>query len=212
VPHAHVTTTTTHKTLRGPRGGMVLCEARLAPAVDRGCPLVLGGPLPHVMAAKAVALTEASRPEFAGYARRVVDNAATLAEAFRGEGGTVVTGGTDNHLALLDVRPFGLTGRQAESALREAGITANRNVIPYDPHGSWYTSGIRVGTPATTTLGMGAGEMREIASIMHGVLAATEADATSKARFQLPEQTRDGARKRVADLLAAYPLYPEIAL
>ena len=212
VPHAHVVTTTTHKTLRGPRGGMVLCEARLAPTVDRGCPLVLGGPLPHVMAAKAVALDEASRPEFADYARRVVDNSATLAEAFQEEGGTVVTGGTDNHLALLDVRPFGLTGRQAESALRSAGITANRNVIPYDPNGSWYTSGIRVGTPATTTLGMGAGEMREIASIMYGVLAATEPDATSKARFQLPDQVRDGARKRVADLIAAYPLYPEIAL
>ncbi|HZD69134.1 MAG TPA: glycine hydroxymethyltransferase [Actinomycetes bacterium] len=212
VPHAHVVTTTTHKTLRGPRGGMVLCEARLAPTVDRGCPLVLGGPLPHIMAAKAVALDEASRPEFAGYSRRVVDNAATLAAAFQDEGGTVVTGGTDNHLALLDVRPFGLTGRQAESALREAGVTANRNVIPYDPHGAWYTSGIRVGTPAVTTLGMGADEMREIASIMHGVLAATEPDATSKARFQLADQVREDARKRVRDLLAAYPLYPEIAL
>src|SRR6266545_973427 len=212
VPHAQIVTTTTHKSLRGPRGGMVLCEERLAPTVDRGCPLVLGGPLPHVMAAKAVALTEASRPEFAGYARRVVDNAATLAEAFRGEGGTVVTGGTDNHLALLDVRPFGLTGRQAESALREAGVTVNRNVIPYDPNGAWYTSGVRVGTPAATTLGMGPAEMREIASIMYGVLSVTEADPSSKARFQLPEQVRDGARKRVADLLAAHPLYPQISL
>jgi glycine hydroxymethyltransferase len=212
VPHAHVVTTTTHKTLRGPRGGMVLCEARLAPTVDRGCPLVLGGPLPHVMAAKAVALEEASRPEFAGYARRVVDNAAALAEAFQQEGGKVVTGGTDNHLALFDVRPYGLTGRQAESALREAAVTANRNVIPYDPNGAWYTSGIRVGTPATTTLGMGPDEMREIASIMHGVLAATEPDPSSKARYQLPDQVRDGARKRVQDLLAAYPLYPAIAL
>src|SRR5919197_767742 len=134
VPHAHVVTTTTHKTLRGPRGGMVLCEARLAPTVDRGCPLVLGGPLGHIMAAKAVALAEASRPEFAGYARRVVENSATLAEAFQEEGGTVVTGGTDNHLALLDVRPFGLTGRQAESALREAGVPPHPNAIPHDPH------------------------------------------------------------------------------
>ena len=212
IPHAHIVTTTTHKTLRGPRGGMVLCEARLAPIVDRGCPLVLGGPLPHVMAAKAVALDEASQPEFAGYARRVVDNAAALAEAFQEEGGTIVTGGTDNHLALIDVRPFGLTGRQAESALREAGVTANRNVIPFDTNGSWYTSGVRVGTPAATTLGMGPEEMREIASIMYGVLTATEADPASKARFQLPEQVRDGARKRVQDLLAAYPLYPQIAL
>jgi glycine hydroxymethyltransferase len=212
VEHAHITTTTTHKTLRGPRGGMVLCEERFASTVDRGCPLVLGGPLPHVMAAKAVALDEASRPEFAGYARRVVDNAATLAEAFQSEGGAVVTGGTDNHLILIDVRPFGLTGRQAESALREAGVTANRNVIPYDPNGAWYTSGVRVGTPATTTLGMGTAEMREIASIMFAVLSATEPDPSSKARFQLAEPVRDGARKRVADLLAAYPLYPRISL
>jgi glycine hydroxymethyltransferase len=212
VRHAHIVTTTTHKTLRGPRGGMVLCDSELAPTVDRGCPLVLGGPLPHVMAAKAVALTEASRPEFAGYARRIVDNAATLAEAFQSEGGAVVTGGTDNHLVLVDVRPFGLTGRQAESALREAGVTVNRNVIPYDPNGGWYTSGIRVGTPATTTLGMGVDEMREIASVVHGVLSATEADPASKARFQLPDQVRDDARKRVADLLAAHPLYPELEL
>jgi glycine hydroxymethyltransferase len=212
VRHAHIVTTTTHKTLRGPRGGMVLCEERLGPIVDRGCPLVLGGPLPHVMAAKAVGLTEASRPEFATYARQVVDNAATMAEALQSKGTAVVTGGTDNHLLLMDVRPFGLTGRQAESALREAGVTVNRNVIPYDPNGAWYTSGVRVGTPAATTLGMGAAEMREIASIMHGVLSATEADPSSKARFQLPDAVRDGARKRVADLLAAFPLYPKIRL
>jgi glycine hydroxymethyltransferase len=212
VQHAHITTTTTHKTLRGPRGGMVLCEQRLGPIVDRGCPLVLGGPLPHVMAAKAVALTEASRPEFAAYSRQVVDNAATLADALQSEGAAVVTGGTDNHLLLLDVRPFGLTGRQAESALREAGVTVNRNVIPYDPNGGWYTSGVRVGTPAATTLGMGPAEMREIASIMYGVLRATEPDPSSKARFQLADTVRDGARKRVADLLAAHPLYPQIKL
>ena len=212
VRHAHIVTTTTHKTLRGPRGGMVLCEERLGPTVDRGCPLVLGGPLPHVMAAKAVALTEASRPEFAAYARQVVDNAATLAEACQSEGGAVVTGGTDNHLLLLDVRPFGLSGRQAESALRDAGVTVNRNVIPYDPNGAWYTSGVRVGTPAATTIGMGPAEMREIASIMHSVLSATEPDPSSKARFQLPEAVGDGARKRVADLLAAHPLYPRIRL
>jgi glycine hydroxymethyltransferase len=212
VRHAHIVTTTTHKTLRGPRGGMVLCEERLGPTVDRGCPLVLGGPLPHVMAAKAVALTEASRPEFAGYSRQVVDNAATLAEALQSEGATVVTGGTDNHLLLIDARPFGVTGRQAESALREAGVTVNRNVIPYDPNGAWYTSGVRVGTPAVTTLGMGPAEMREIASIMYGVLSVTEADPSSKARFQLPEAVKDGAQKRVADLLAAHPLYPQIRL
>src|SRR6266540_3725547 len=165
-----------------------------------------------LVAGKAVALTEASRPEFAAYSRQVVDNAATLAEALQSEGATVVTGGTDNHLLLIDARPFGLSGRQAESALREAGVTVNRNVIPYDPNGAWYTSGVRVGTPAATTLGMGPAEMREIASIMYGVLSVTEADPSSKARFQLPEAVRDGAQKRVADLLAAHPLYPQIRL
>ena len=130
VPHAHIVTTTTHKTLRGPRGGMVLCDRDLAEFVDRGCPLVLGGPLPHVMAAKAVALAEASQPSFATYAAAVVDNARTLAEALVGGGVPVVTGGTDNHLVLVDVRPFGLNGRQGEAALRAAGITTNRNVAP----------------------------------------------------------------------------------
>jgi glycine hydroxymethyltransferase len=126
VAHAQIVTTTTHKTLRGPRGGLVLCRRELADFVDRGCPLVLGGPLPHVMAAKAVALTEASLPSFRDYAAAVVDNARTLAEALVSGGVTVVTGGTDNHLVLLDVRPFGLNGRQAEAALRNAGITLNR--------------------------------------------------------------------------------------
>src|SRR5262245_43761749 len=173
VRHAHIVTTTTHKTLRGPRGGMVLCDAALAETVDRGCPLVLGGPLPNVMAAKAVALHEAARPDFADYARRIVENAAALAAELQARGVTIVTGGTDNHLVLLDVRPFGLTGRQAEAALRSAHITVNRNVVPYDTHGSWYTSGLRLGTPALTTLGMGAAEMRAIAAIVATVLRAT---------------------------------------
>src|SRR6266540_4325812 len=212
VAHAHVVTTTTHKTLRGPRGGMVLCTGELAATVDRGCPLVLGGPLGHVMAAKAVALTEAARPEFADYSQRIVDNAAILAEALRQQGVKVVTGGTDNHLLLIDVRPYGLTGRQAETALREAAITLNRNVIPFDPNGAWYTSGLRLGTPAVTTLGMGADEMREVASIVVGVLQATEADSDSKARYRLPEAVRDQARGRAHDLLDRHPLYPGIAL
>jgi glycine hydroxymethyltransferase len=212
VAHAHVVTTTTHKTLRGPRGGMVLCTEEFAATVDRGCPLVLGGPLGHVMAAKAVALTEASRPEFADYAQRIVDNAAVLAEALRQQGAKVVTGGTDNHLLLVDVRPYGLTGRQAETALREAAVTLNRNVIPFDPNGAWYTSGLRLGTPAVTTLGMGAEELREVASIVGGVLQATEPDSDSKARYRLPEAVRDQARGRVRDLLERHPLYPGIAL
>jgi glycine hydroxymethyltransferase len=212
VAHAQVVTTTTHKTLRGPRGGMVLCTSEFAATVDRGCPLVLGGPLPHVMAAKAVALAEASTPEFAGYAERIVANAATLAAELAGRGATVVTGGTDNHLVLVDVRSYGLTGRQAETALREAAVTVNRNVIPNDPNGAWYTSGLRLGTPAATTLGMGADELREVAAIIHEVLEATEADPSSRARYRLPEGVRDRARARVGELLARYPLYPQIQL
>jgi glycine hydroxymethyltransferase len=221
VAHAHIVTTTTHKTLRGPRGGMVLCQKEMAETVDRGCPLVLGGPLEHVIAAKAVALTEASKPEFAKYAQRVVDNADALARELVALGVRVVTGGTENHLVLLDVTPFSLTGRQAESALRSAGITLNRNVIPYDSNGAWYTSGLRLGTPAMTTLGMGAAEMKEIASILHSVLAATtpetitkgtNAGSPSKANFRLDEKVRDKAARRAAELLQRFPLYPEIEL
>jgi glycine hydroxymethyltransferase len=221
VAHAHIVTTTTHKTLRGPRGGMVLCQKELAETVDRGCPLVLGGPLPHVMAAKAVALAEASKPEFADYARRVVENAAALAEGLKAQGVEVVTGGTENHLALIDVRPFGLTGRQAESALRSADMTLNRNVIPNDPNGAWYTSGLRLGSPAMTTLGMGPGEMKRIAGTIHSVLSATEAETIasgpnagkpSKAKFRLEESVRQAACAQVEDLLGRFRLYPAIEL
>jgi glycine hydroxymethyltransferase len=159
-------TSTTHKTLRGPRGGIVLCTQEFAEHVDKGCPLVLGGPLPHVIAAKAVAFTEALQPEYRAYTHRIVENARALAQAFVDQGHTVISGGTDNHLVLLDVRPFGITGRQAESAVRECGITLNRNTIPFDPNGPWYTSGLRLGTPAVTTLGMVPADMAEIASIM----------------------------------------------
>src|SRR5512132_2046082 len=161
---------------------------------------------------KAVALTEASRPEFAGYAQRIVDNAASLADALQQQGATVITGGTDNHLLLVDARPYGLTGRQAETALRDAGITLNRNVIPFDPNGSWYTSGLRLGTPAVTTLGMGADEMREIAAIVHTVLESTTAVPDSKAKYELDGTVRDQARSRAGDLLDRFPLYPGIAL
>ena len=221
VAHAHIVTTTTHKTLRGPRGGMVLCQKEMAETVDRGCPLVLGGPLEHVIAAKAVALAEASTPAFAQYAQRVVDNAAALARELMALGARVVTGGTENHLMLVDVRPFNLTGRQAESALRSAGITLNRNVIPYDTNGAWYTSGLRLGTPAMTTLGMGAEEMKEIAAIVHSVLAATvpetiakgaNAGSLSKANFRLDEKVRERAAARAAGLLQSFPLYPQVEL
>jgi glycine hydroxymethyltransferase len=218
IPHAHVVTTTTHKTLRGPRGGLVLCIDEFRDSVDRGCPLVLGGPLPHVMAAKAVAFTEALKPEFAAYAQRIVDNARTLAEAFLREGLKVLTGGTDNHLLVVDVAStHGITGRQAEEAVRRCGITLNRNPIPFDPNGPWYTSGLRFGTPAATTLGMGSQEMDEIASIVALVLkhvqpAATKSGAKDKAKYSLDEAVCQQARGRVDDLLASYPLYPEIDL
>ena len=151
VPHAHVVTSTTHKSLRGPRGGLVLATAEYSDAVDKGCPMVLGGPMSHVMAAKAVAFAEARQHSFQAYAQRVADNAKAFADGLMRRGATLVTGGTDNHIVLLDVQSFGLTGRQAESALLDAGIVTNRNSIPSDPNGAWYTSGIRFGTPALTT-------------------------------------------------------------
>jgi glycine hydroxymethyltransferase len=216
VPHAQIVTTTTHKTLRGPRGGLVLCHKALAETVDRGCPLVLGGPLPHVLAAKAVALSEASKPEFAGYARRVVDNARALAEALVERGVRVLTGGTDNHLVVLDVRGYGLNGRQAEAALRAADLTCNRNVIPNDPNGAWYTSGLRLGSPAATTLGMGPLEMREVADVLHSVLTHTRAgrngDQASQVRFETQAGAAQRAKARVAELLARHRLYPELDL
>ncbi len=221
IPFADIVTSTTHKTLRGPRGGLILCRAELAAAVDRGCPLVLGGPLPHVMAAKAVAFTEAAQPEFARYARRIVANAQALAAACTARGLQVVTGGTDNHLLLLDLTARGLTGRQAESALREAGITVNRNVLPDDPQGSWYTSGLRLGTPALTTLGMAEEQMAQVAGQIARVVAATEparitkgarAGAPSRTRYRLDPAVQAAVRADVAELLQAYPAYPGLDL
>jgi glycine hydroxymethyltransferase len=217
VPHAQIVTTTTHKSLRGPRGGMVLCQPEFADEVDRGCPMVLGGPLPHVMAAKAVALAEARRPEFRDYARRIVDNARALAEGLLRRGATLVTGGTDNHLVLLDVTGYGLTGRQAESALLESGIVTNRNAVPRDPNGAWYTSGVRLGTPALTTRGVGTAEMDEIADLIHTVLthtgpAAGKDGTASRARYVLEPAVSGKVAQRAAEMMAAHPLYPSIDL
>lgn len=218
VLHSHITTTTTHKTLRGPRGGMILCIKEFAEYVDKGCPLVIGGPLPHIIAAKTVALLEALTPEFNLYAHRIVQNAQTLAQACLNEGMTLASGGTDNHLMLIDVRSFNLTGRQAESALRECGITLNRNSLPQDPNGPWYTSGLRIGTPATTTLGMGESEMKEIAAIIKLVLKntkpaeGTSAGKVSKTNYVVPSEVVSEAQSRVKKLLAKYPVYPMIDL
>ncbi|MCQ4045464.1 glycine hydroxymethyltransferase [Streptantibioticus rubrisoli] len=217
VPHAQIVTTTTHKSLRGPRGGMVLCDSELAEHVDRGCPMVLGGPLPHVMAAKAVALAESRQPGFRDYAQRIVDNAQALAEGLLKRGARLVTGGTDNHLVLLDVSGYGLTGRQAEAALLDSGIVTNRNSIPQDPNGAWYTSGVRLGTPALTTRGLGTAEMDEIAELIDTVLAATApgtgADGKpSKAKYTLDAAVAQRVEGKASDLLAGFPLYPGIDL
>lgn len=212
VPHAHITTTTTHKSLRGPRGGLVLATAEYSDAVDKGCPMVLGGPLSHVMAAKAVALAEARQPSFQAYAQRVAGNAKALAEGFLKRGARLVTGGTDNHLVLLDVQSFGLTGRQAESALLDAGVVTNRNAIPADPNGAWYTSGIRFGTPALTSRGFGADEFDKVAELVVEVLTNTEADGSSKAKYTLADGVADRVKAASAELLAANPLYPGLTL
>jgi glycine hydroxymethyltransferase len=217
VPHAHVVTTTTHKSLRGPRGGLVLATSEYAPSVDRGCPMVLGGPLSHVMAAKAVALAEARQQSFRDYAQRVADNAKSLAEGFLKRGATLVTGGTDNHIVLLDVTSFGLTGRQAESALLDAGVVTNRNSVPSDPNGAWYTSGIRFGTPALTTRGFGAEEFDRVAELVVGVLSGTTprttaAGAPSKANYALEEGVVERTKAASAELLDKHPLYPGLEL
>lgn len=171
VPHAHFVTTTTHKTLRGPRGGVILCKEAWAQAIDKAVfPTTQGGPLMHMIAAKAVAFEENAGAEFRIYMERVLQNAKILAEALMAEGLHVVSGGTDNHLILLDLRSIGLTGKEAQQLLDEIGITVNKNAIPFDPTSPLVTSGIRLGTPAATTRGMGPEEMREIAGIIAAAL------------------------------------------
>lgn len=221
VLHAQMVTTTTHKTLRGPRGGLILCKEEFVESVNKGCPLVIGGPLPHVIAAKAIALTEANQPEFKAYGHKIVANAKAFAAACVAEGLTVVTGGTDNHLFLIDVRSCGLTGRQAESALRECGITLNRNSLPFDQNGPWYTSGLRIGTPAITSLGMGEQEMKIIAALIKHVLVNTKpvaitsgdnAGTFSKAKYEIAPEAKKSAQEGVQALLRQFPVYPQLDL
>jgi glycine hydroxymethyltransferase len=217
VPHAHITTTTTHKSLRGPRGGMVLCQPEFADSVDRGCPMVLGGPLGHVMAAKAVAFAEARRPSFQTYAQAVADNAVALAEGLVKRGATIVTGGTENHLVLIDVSSFGITGRQAESALLDSGIVTNRNSVPRDPNGAWYTSGVRIGTPALTSRGFGVDDFDRVAELIVGVLSSTtpapaKDGSPGKAKYTLADGVAERTRAASAELLDAHPLYPGLDL
>ncbi|MGZ0087344.1 serine hydroxymethyltransferase [Caldibacillus thermoamylovorans] len=199
VPHAHFVTTTTHKTLRGPRGGMILCQEQFAKQIDKAIfPGIQGGPLMHVIAAKAVALGEALQDDFKVYAKRVVENAKRLASALQTEGFTLISGGTDNHLLLVDLRPQQLTGKTAEKVLDEVGITVNKNTIPYDPESPFVTSGIRIGTAAVTTRGFGLEEMDEIAAIIG--LALKNSDS---------EQALGEARQRVAALTEKFPLYQD---
>ncbi len=196
---------------------MVLATKEFAPSVDRGCPLVLGGPLSHVMAAKAVALAEARTAEFQTYAQNVADNAKALAEGLLRRGVTLVTGGTDNHIVLMDVRSFGLTGRQAESALLESGIVTNRNAVPNDPNGAWYTTGVRLGTPALTSRGFTASDMDAVADMISGVLKSTTPTTTaagepSKAKYVLTDDARSGSLAEAERLLSMRPLYPGFEL
>ncbi len=173
IPHAQLVTTTTHKTLRGPRGGMILCEEPFAKAVDKAVfPYAQGGPLMHVIAGKAVMLKEAATPEFKRYAKQIRANARTLAESLAKAGLRIVSGGTDNHLMLVDVRPLNITGKQAEKTLDAVGITVNKNTIPYDPQKPGIASGIRVGTPAVTTRGMREAEMERLGALIARALRA----------------------------------------
>jgi glycine hydroxymethyltransferase len=197
VPHAHFVTTTTHKTLRGPRGGMILCKEEFAKQIDKSIfPGIQGGPLMHVIAAKAVALGEVLKDEFKTYAQNVVANAKRLAEALKKEGFTLVSGGTDNHLLLVDLRSINLTGKVAEKVLDDIGITVNKNTIPFDPESPFVTSGIRIGTPAVTSRGFGLEDMDEIASIISLTLKNHD-----------NEEKLEEARKRVTALAEKHPLY-----
>jgi glycine hydroxymethyltransferase len=201
VPYADVVTSTTHKTLRGPRGGIILCKAEYAKAIDKAMfPGMQGGPLEHVIAAKAVAFREALEPAFTTYCRQVVENAQVLAQALVDRGYHIVSGGTDNHLMLVDLRNKGLTGKVAEKALDVAGITVNKNTVPNETQSPFVTSGIRIGTPAVTTRGMGAEAMHRIAALIDRVLVAPEHTATLTA-----------VRADVKALADQYPLYRAVA-
>lgn len=198
VPYADIVTTTTHKTLRGPRGGLILCKEKYAKQIDKAIfPGVQGGPLMHVIAAKAVALGEALKPEFKEYAKQIIANCQALAEGLIAEGFRLVSGGTDNHLLLVDVRGQKMTGKTAEHLLDEVGVTCNKNTIPFDPESPFVTSGIRLGTAAVTTRGFKEADMKEVAAIIGLVLNNPE-DAEKQSE----------AAQRVAALCAKYPMYP----
>ncbi|MEA4835514.1 MAG: serine hydroxymethyltransferase [Anaeromusa sp.] len=199
VGHADIVTTTTHKTLRGPRGGLILCSAAMGPAINKAIfPGIQGGPLMHVIAAKAVAFKEAMSDEFKTYQKQIVKNAKALAAELTAQGFTLVSGGTDNHLMLVDVRAQNLTGKVAERLLDDVGVTVNKNTIPFDPASPFVTSGVRIGTPALTSRGFLEDDFREVGAII--ALALQNPDS---------EESKDEARRRVAALCSKYPLYAE---
>lgn len=200
VPYADIVTTTTHKTLRGPRGGLILCKEKYAKAIDKAIfPGTQGGPLMHVIAAKAVALNEALKPEFKIYQQNILDNCKALAEGLLTEGFRLVSNGTDNHLLLVDVRGQGLTGKEAEHLLDEAGVTCNKNTIPFDPASPFVTSGIRLGTAAVTSRGFQKEDLKEVAAIIALVL-----------KNPADNEKQKEAAARVAALCKKYPMYPEL--
>ncbi len=199
-PHCHFVTTTTHKTLRGPRGGMIMCHEEFAQLIDKTVfPGIQGGPLMHVIAAKAVAFKEALTPQFKEYQKAIIDNAATMANTLVKNGFRLVSGGTDNHLMLVDLRNKSVTGKDAEAALEKAGITVNKNMIPFDPEKPFVASGIRIGTPAITTRGMGRSEMEQIGEMITKVIENRD-----------DQQVIAQVRREVEELCTKFPLYPEI--
>jgi glycine hydroxymethyltransferase len=199
IPYADYVTSTTHKTLRGPRGGLVMCKKEYAKDLDREVmPGIQGGPLMHIIAAKAVAFGEALKPEFNQYQKRIVENAKTLAEDLKKQGFHIVSGGTDNHLMLLSFIEQGLTGKDVEIALEKANITVNKNTVPFDPQKPFVTSGIRIGTPAVTTRGMGVTEMHQIAGFITRVIKA------------MGDENEIGkVKQEVMELCEKFPLYKE---
>jgi glycine hydroxymethyltransferase len=200
VPYADIVTTTTHKTLRGPRGGMIMCKEQYAKAIDKAVfPGTQGGPLMHIIAAKAVAFNEALKPEFKEYNKKIVANCQAFAQGLLAEGFRLVSGGTDNHLVLVDVRGQNLTGKEAEHLLDEIGITCNKNTIPFDPQSPFVTSGLRLGTPAVTTRGFQEEDLLEVAAIIGLVLK----NPTDTAKQQ-------EAAARVDALCKKYPMYPTL--
>ena len=212
VPYADIVTSTSHKTMRGPRSAFILSKEWLKPYLEKGCPLVQGGELPNMVAAKAICFKEAMTPEFKEYAHQTVRNAQVLANTLMSDGIKVVTGGTDNHIVLVDVSPLGITGRQAEQILEDCGIVVNRNSLPNDPNGAWYTSGIRLGTPALTTVGMKEEDMVAIGHLISRVLhnikpVELSNKRMSKAKASIAQEIKEDALELTGKLLSEHVPY-----